>query len=516
MSPTLKPIVWLVCSTLLLPACVSNPSQQTLSEVRSAANPADRSSRAVTNFTPALRCMDEMLFNQGVRDITLMMEEFRDITQKLPISTRDMMTSAVSDMTRRSRAVRLSLFGSDQQNLTQFLQQAQKQSAFAVVPQYSMRGNISQLDDSVEKRGASVGLGLGLAERLFGVRVGTDTKFSVLGFDAALVETEGMTLLPGVTSKNLTVLASRDASAGDGEAKLTNPGLAVVFSFSASRSDGPAQAARNMVELAAVELVGKLVRLPYWQCVNVSDNDPEVQRELDDWFLSMDPDELRSFLQERMRERRYFDGALDGQDSAAFNSALASYRTALGLPATGAMDLAFFKRFITQPVARGPLAALPRKSREAKAAATTPSAPVSEPAQSAEPAAAQLSLVAAPATASRKGLNLEVQSTRSGYLYCYSQDPVSQKIVRVFPNRFVRDPRIDAGQPVQLPGGQRFVLNPAAAYACLHAPREVYGDLPPPLRWGDFEEIRLKSFDEIRDHFSQASGTPIELQRLSR
>ena len=184
------------------------------------------------------------------------------------------------------------------------------------------------------------------------------------------------------------------------------------------------------------------------------------------------------------------------------------------------MDLAFFKRFITQPVARGLLAALPRKGRDAKAAATTPpdisSAPVAEPAPSAEPATAQLSLVAAPATASRKGLNLEVQSSRSGYLYCYSQDPVSQKIVRVFPNRFVRDPRIEAGQPVQLPGGQRFVLNPAAAYACLHAPREVYGDLPPPLRWGDFEEIRLKSFDEIRDHFSQASGSPIELQRLSR
>jgi hypothetical protein len=520
MLSTRKPIVWLVCSTMLLSACVSNPSQQTLSEVRSQANPTDRSSRAVTNFTPALRCMDEMMFNQGIRDITLMMEEFRDITQKLPISTRDMMTSAVSDMTRRSRAVRLSVFGSDQQNLTQFLQQAQKQSAFAVVPQYSMRGNISQLDDGVEKRGASVGLGL--AERLFGVRFGTETKFSVLGFDAALVETEGMTLLPGVSSKNLTVLASRDASAGDGEAKLTNPGLDVVFSFSASRSEGTAQAARNMVELAAVELMGKLVRLPYWQCVNVSDSDPEVQREMEDWFLSMDAQELRSFLQERMRERRYFEGAIDGQESARFSEATTAYRRAMGLPPTGDMDLAFFKRFIVVPVAKGPLAALPRKSRLAAATATPPestlaTAPAPAPAPALEPAvqpvAAQLSLVAA-TTASRKGLALEVQSTSSGYLYCYSQDPVSQKIVRIFPNRFVRDPRIDAGKPVRLPDGQRFVLNPAAQYACLHAPREVYGDLPAPLRWGDFEEIRLKSFDEIRAHFSEVSGAHIELQRL--
>jgi hypothetical protein len=501
-----------LASLTLLCACVSNPSQQTLSEVRSQANPTDRSSRAVTNFTPALRCMDEMMFNQGVRDITLMMEEFRDITQKLPISTRDMMTSAVSDMTRRSRAVRLSVFGSDQQNLTQFLQQAQQQSAFAVVPQYSMRGAISQLDDSVDKR--SVSVGLSLAERLFGVRFGAETKFSVMGFDAALVETEGMTLLPGVSSKNLTVLTSRDASAGDGEAKLTNPGLDVVFSFSASRSEGTAQAARNMVELAAVELVGKLVRLPYWQCVNVSDTDPEVQREMEDWFLSMEPQELNRFLQERMRERRYFDGAIDGQPSAAFASALASYRPAIGLPPVGPLDLAFFKRFIAMPVPRGPLAALPRKVRVvASAAAAAVPEPVSAPEP--EPAALQISVLAA-SVANKKGLDLQIEASRSGYVYCYSQDPVSQKIVRIFPNRFVRDPRIEASQPIRLPDGQRFVLNPAAQYACLYAPLEVYGDLPAPLRWGDFEEIRLKSFDEIRDHFNQISGASITLQRLNR
>jgi len=47
-------------------------------------------------------------------------------------------------------------------------------------------------------------------------------------------------------------------------------------------------------------------------------------------------------------------------------------------------------------------------------------------------------------------------------------------------------------------------------------PLEVYGDLPAPLRWGDFEEIRLKSFDEIRDHFNQISGASITLQRLNR
>ncbi len=500
-----------LASLMLLSACGANPTRQTTEEVRSQVNPVDRGARAVTNFTPALRCMDDMMFNQGVRDVTVMMEELRDATQKVPVSARDMMTSAISDMTRRSRAVRLSVFGSDQQNLTQLLQQAQKQTAFSVIPRYSLRGTISQMDDSVEKRGGSVGVSL--PESLFGVRFGSDTQFSVLGFDAAMVDTESLTLLPGVSSKNLTVIASRDARAGDGQAKLTNPSLDVVFSFAANRSEGPAQAARNMVELAALELVGKLVRLPYWQCLNVADSDAEVQREIEDWFLGMDEADLVRFLQERMRERRYFDGAVDGVRSAKFNTALERYRTALGLPAKGSIDLAFFGRFVTAKVPRGPFAPAARETAQAVPSAGVRAAPVVEPSGSGGNAAISIVPTSGPKA---KALQLAVQSSQPGYLYCYSKDPVSQKIVRIFPNRFSKDPRIDAGRPIRLPGGQRFVLNPAAEYACLHAPTEVYADLPPPLRWGDFEEIRLGSFEEIQTHFSSVAQTGVAMKRFSR
>ena len=66
-----------------------------------------------------------------------------------------------------------------------------------------------------------------------------------------------------------------------------------------------------------------------------------------------------------------------------------------------------------------------------------------------------------------------------------------------------------------LPGRAAFVINPAVQSACLHAPREVYGDLPPPLRWGDFEDIRLPNFDAIRDQFSLAAGVPVQMIRHS-
>ena len=499
-----------IALALALTGCAT---QGALQEVRSNSNPADRAQRNITNFTPALRCMDDMMFARGTRDVSVMMEEFRDATQRVPVSARDMMTSAMSDMTRRSRGVRLSVFGSDQQNLSQLLQQAQKTNAFGVIPQYNIRGTISQFDDAISKTGGSVGISL--VQSLFGVRAGLETKFSAIGLDAAVVDTGSMTLIPGVSSKNTTVLAIRDASAADGQAKLENPGIGLVFSFNTARSDGPAQAARNMVELATLELVGKLIRAPYWQCLGVPDSDKEIQREMDDWFLSMDETERVQFVKESLREKRYYDGAIDGNTDAAYLSALKAYRKALGLPEAGPLDLAFFKLFITTTTPRGPLAASPRQVVAASAAAAASQA-TPEPAPVVEAASA----VFAPALTIRQqtnagkgagALHLSVQVHAPGYMYCYSQDPVTRRIQRIFPNRFGKDPRVEPGRPVQLPGQGRFVLNPAAEIACLHAPREVYGDLPPPLRWGDFEDIRASRFEEIRDMFSQASGFAVQL-----
>ena len=515
MKPKPQSSVCIAIGLLLLSGCANTPSTATLNEVRNTSNPADRAQRNITNFTPALRCMDDMMFSLGTRDVSMMMEEFRDATQKVPVAGRDMLTSAISDMSRRSRGVRLSVFGSDQQNLTQFLQLAQKSTPFAVIPQYNIRGTISQLDESVKK--TSVSFGASLAESLFGVRVGSDTKFSALGLDAAVVETATMTLIPGVSSKNTTVIASRDASAGDGVAKLVNPGIGLVFSFSTSRADGPAQAARNMIELASVELVGKLIRAPYWQCLGTPDADPEIQREMDDWYLSMSGEERMVFFKERMRERRYYDGAIDDVSDSAFDKAVQSYRLAMKLSAVGPVDQTFFKQFVTTSVPRGPLAppvkaAVPLASASAAVApvaalpeATTVNKAISPP--------LIVTLIAAPAASedNKSPASLNIEVARTGYVYCYAQDAVTGRIQRVFPNRFTRDPLLTPGKPLVLPGRASFNINPASQYACLHAPREVYGELPPPLRWGDFEDVRLPSFNAIRDQFSLAAGAPVQL-----
>jgi hypothetical protein len=490
---------------LLLGGCAASlPSKTTLDGVRAQANPVDTPRRTITSFTPALRCMDEWMFQAGTRDVTLMMEEMRDATQKLPIASRDMMTSAISEMTRRSRAVRLSLLGSDQGNLLQALQLAQKTQPFQVLPEYNIRGTVSQFDEDVQRRSSSLGL---LAEKL-GFRLGNEARFSVLGFDAAMVRTDSLTLVPGVSSKNTTVISKRDTSAGDGQGRLLGAGI--VFAFDAARAEGNAQAARNMIELAAVELVGKLIRAPYWQCLGLADAHPEVQRELEDWFVSLDEGERVVFVKQRLRERRWFDGALDESRTPAFEQALLDSRRALGLPARAELDAEFFNRLITRRLATGPLSPLRRGAVAAAASAALAAAPATAAPKPAAPAEAAPPPVRVFAQTGADGqAEVRLIAAAAGHVYCFAQDPQTQALRRIYPNRFQRDSRLEAGATVALPGPGRFTLDGRQRFACVHTATDLYNELPPQLRWGDFDEVRVKSFDEIANAFSQVAGRAV-------
>lgn len=72
----------------------------------------------------------------------------------------------------------------------------------------------------------------------------------------------------------------------------------------------------------------------------------------------------------------------------------------------------------------------------------------------------------------------------------------------------MRDSRVDAGTQLALPGAGKFTLDARRRFACVHTATDIYNELPPQLRWGDFDEVRVKSFDEIRQALSTAAGQP--------
>lgn len=498
-----------ICLLAALVACACSPLPPKKQDAIEAARPPSTvPQRNVTNFSDALRCMDNMLLGYGTRDISVVIEDITDTTKKVTAGTRDMTMSAISDMTRRSRAIQVISFGQDANNIVAFLNNAQKRTAFAVVPQFDLRGSVSQFDEGVLRRQADAGVSVGTA---VSAGASKSRQISVLGLDLALANTTNLALIPGVVSKNVTTIL-KEGDALDSEATFSKVGI--NFSTNFQRTDGTAQALRNMIELATIELFGKLLKLPYWSCIGVEIDSPEVKKEVEDWFIGMDRSgELTPFFQEQLRNRRYYDGPADGKVTPALRQAVAAYRNASGLGNVDAVDLAFFTRFLAGPFPQAPAQPFRDVVVVAPVAPPLPVAP--------QTPASRIGLELASGKASfaaNEPMSFSVRSTAAAYVYCYARNAAGE-IQRIFPNRFLRDPQIMPGTVLVLPGDQGFRIavdgGASLTVACFGAPREIYNDVPTALRWGDFQTLnKVKGFEDIRSLLEAIAKEPVAFAQL--
>ena len=298
--------------------------------------------RSITNFSDGLRCMDVTLADYGVRDLSVIAEDLADATGKVSAGTKDMLISAISDMTRRSRAIRVIAFGQDSGNTLGFLDEAEQRDQFASVPRYGVRGSISQFDEAIVTNNSDNGLTLGTRVTLGATRNATG---SVIGLDLAVLSTRDLGVVPGVTSRN-SVLVVNDSDAGNAKATFVKFGL--NFSLTTARQEGPSQALRTLVELAAIELFGRLAKVPYWSCLGASDADAAVEAEIRDWYDAMaaNPTELIAYFQAQLRNRRVYGGPVDGVVNAEFGEAVSRYRELLGLSRDPKLSLEVFQAYL--------------------------------------------------------------------------------------------------------------------------------------------------------------------------
>ncbi|MEJ8847792.1 DUF4384 domain-containing protein [Variovorax rhizosphaerae] len=487
---------------------VKKPTVEQTAEVRK--GPEDRPQRSITGFSHSLRCMDTLLLDYGVRDVTMLTEEITDETKKLNAGTRDMLISSVSDMSRRSRAVRLVAFGKDTLNVVSFLATAQSQGAYQAVPLYDIKGSVSQFDENLIKNQKDAGLGI---FPYLNLGVAKDAASSMLALDLSVLTTSDMGVLPGVTSRNSVVIL-KQGSGFDGDAAYKKFGI--NYSMNLARSEGQTQALRGLVELAAVELVGKLTKTPYWTCLGVSDPkaNEETKLEMFDWYHSMAATriELIAYFQNQMRRRGFYDGPIDGEFNPAIDEAISNYREALGLSRKALLDEEFFYAFLAADHTKIPRPAQPARFVPPTAVAGAPGSPAA-PAPAPQPAPLKLS-VSAPKQQTRfargESINLALQPSQDAHVYCYLQDE-DAKVIRFFPNRFARDSRIAAAKPLTLPGSMRFQLTMNTkgvpeTISCFATQQDVMASLPQQMVGTDFEPLPGASLPMIRAAFEKASG----------
>ncbi|MBW8830512.1 MAG: DUF4384 domain-containing protein [Burkholderiales bacterium] len=491
--------------TFSLVGCASLDSDKVVAEKveKAKIGPTTAPYKSITNFSSGLRCMDSLLLDFGVRDVAVIVEDLTDQTKKINTGTKDMLISAVSDMTRRSRAVRLVAYGQDSGNTIGFLYQALRREQYAVIPPFALRGSISQFDDTVVRRNLDAGVSFGTNLTL---SAAATAQASILGIDLTMLSTQDLSVLPGVGSRN-SVILFKQGKGFDGEAQIRKFGI--NFSLSTATQEGQAQAVRSLVELAAIELFGRLAKVPYWSCIGASDQDEAVVGEMRDWYEGMaaNPNEIIGYFQQQMRIRRIYDGPVDGIVNPQIKEAVARYRGALGLSREPKLTFDFFQAYIAAKHEE-----IASRVEPVPAAAATPAATPAAPsaAPNAVATVAPLSLQVGSVDnvrsfAAGDAVRLSIKPNRDAYVYCFHQDE-NQKISRFFPNRFHHDSRVDATQGVQLPGAMRFDIrmNKRAVpetVACFATERDVLPNLPPALNSGDFEPLPAKSLEQVRDVF---------------
>ena len=425
---------------------------------------AAAAARVIADVPAMRRCMDNLLADHGMRDVAVRVEQLADATSRSEAGAGDLLVSAVSDMTQRSRAIRV--VASDQGTAS---------------AQYVLRGAIRPVESAATSGSAA----------------------TVIGVDLTLLSAHDMSVVPGTASRNVMTL-TRAAAGVAGHAEISKFGA--QFSLPSGTGQGREQALRALVDLASIELIGRLGKIPYWTCFGAGTSDPGVAAEIQNWYDTMAarPAEIIGWFQAQLALRRVYDGPLDGAVNPALKEAVASYREALGLSREPKLSLDFFQAYLGAD--HGALAG--RLASAPKAPAAAVALPVAAP-----QAALGLRIAAANGAqrfARGEAVQLTVQPSRDAYVYCYLQDE-DRKVTRFFPNRFQRDARVAAGTTLQLPGAMRFeiLMNRRGAtetVACFATETDVLARLPSGVNAGDLAPLPVDSIEQVYGAFVQASG----------
>ena len=445
-----------------------------------------------TGFGPALRCMDITFLNYGVRNLTVLIEDVPDSTKKVNASGKDMIISAMSQMTRRSRAVNLMAFSINDQTLGAVIGLGTRNKLVETPPDFTIRGSVSQFDENLVRKQGDAGLGIGA----FSAGYAKQGTASVLALDLSVINTETLNLVAGVTSKN-SVLVLKSGTGADGEVNTRKFGL--NFSFVLSQSEGTAQALRTLSELAAIELIGKLTKVPYWTCLGAKDDDPGVLTEVTDWWETMaaNPISLVAYFQQQMIARQLYAGEVNGKVDDALLHAIEIYQQAMGREASSTLTFEFFQAYLRTdhakvqekaiallkdnpapplPVAgdapAGSVAAAPPPGNgspapgtgvvaipvAAKSAGAAASLASPDSATTPVPPPGELPFVYVSGVLGRDSIHrrgqpfeIDVAVDQDSNLYCFLLDE-NRRVNQFFPNPAQPDPRVRGGTRMQFPG----------------------------------------------------------------
>jgi peptidoglycan hydrolase-like protein with peptidoglycan-binding domain len=530
----------------LLAACAVTPREFApfYQRIPTENRPVTAPVRSISSFSESLVCMDRMLRDYAKGTTLITSKIIPDASGKVSVATKDMVITALSQMSRTSQAFRYvdyeveALKQDTVQNLTTLLLNAGQMRLGK--PALYISGAVAYMDQNVMINR----LGAGVAGERFEAGYNRDLQGSAFGLEMHLGDFGSRTLLAGIDSANEIVVANA-ARALDAGGRIRKTG--VQFNVAQEVSQGTGPAVRTLVELGLIELVGKWARVPYWQCLAIDQAHPEYQRQLRAWWDDMSGDERVKLFQTALKSSGYFDGEPDGKPNPRLRDAIARLQADRRVVVSGNMDFESYEKLVADYVVfdgAGTFTrigwARERKTYEradpAKAEARGGAAKVAEnPAYTPQAAGARLP---APPIDSKHpravGLAVSIGETgrefspgeqlavrisvdRQSYVHCYYRD-VRRQITRIYPNPDQKGLPLQGGQALQIPdtsADAAFSIDlqrpGMEAIGCFASERDLTAKLPEEFRGPPLAEIPwVNDYQQIRRAYEGAAGQPVE------
>lgn len=497
--------------------------------------PAVRPARSISSFSDSLMCMDHMLRAAQLPTTLVTSKQIPDYSGRVAVGSKDMVITALSQMSRLSNAFRYVDYEVDiarqdtVQNLTTILlnnNQMQLQR-----PALYFSGAISFVDQNVLSNRFDTGLS--------GPRVdlgySQSRNATIIGLEMHLGDFRTRTLIPGLDSANEVILGSGGQGV-DLAGRIGSYG--VQFNVGRDYTQGSGSAVRTLVDLATIELVGKWARVPYWQCLTLEQNHPDFQRQLRDWFNEGSPAVRWRLVARALASRGYLgaDAAATAEPAAAqstqLRAALARFQADNGMVVTGVVDFSTYERALRDFVGLSPDGALARIGWNPTDPAPAPG-PSAAVAESALPAVTTSSLLYGAAAAERT-IDLQIENvlldrtafevgeqiflsatvSRASYLQCYLSDATGT-VMRLLPNRANTSGWVSANQALRIPDWMSpnpgFVMDAASpgteGVACFATDDDASMRLPEDLRGPPLKPIaNYRTLEKINEAFAGVWG----------
>ncbi len=501
--------------TLLLSACASSPRDQKdmIERAYPEGTPVVQPVRSVTSFSESLACMDDMLDKLGRPPVLITSKQFPDASNKSGTAVRELVITALSEMSRKSNAFRFVDFEVDltRQDTVQYLSSLMlgMNTLDLSPPDIYVSGAVSYIDQNVvaRRRGVGVSADGTIKGKELGFDIGYDSDIntSVIALEMHLGDMKTRTLFPGIHASN-SALVAKGGGGLDGGGVIMK--LGVQFNLSRDHSQGTGIALRTLVELGTIELVGKWMQLPYWQCVQLNQSSPEFQRQLFKWFEATSPAQQTALFRAGLERAGYFaEGPEQLNEPKAFKEAVAQFQADQQLPPTGIINFASYEKLIGRLVSvdtqgqfleRGWLRELHEMPVGGSNGLPGPIGVRVRTANSASNFAVG------------QALALRLSVDRSAFVRCYYQDSAGT-ISQVYPNPLQVAPQLHARRTTVIPEGGGFTVRfdkpGAERVSCYASHVDAFRRLPANLQGTPLEPITgLANLDNL-DVAMRALGT---------